>query len=275
MLNFQHLSTVKSQSNWKWHSSLRPPPRYSLPFFPSRPSVFSTAIYRVLSSSCFPPRVKSYYCSKRLLGCVSAVCRERYPPATLITQPYLENTNSESYCYIQRERQCRSRVHSWAHSGQDVLVKISYFFYLRINNWLLKMKWAATFSGRGCPWISSIESQRTFGFMTGQMPQVASRLQRVEVVRVVQRNQVLVKHYALKCSAIGYFVERHKDEKSCLCYRNWAVHFIVDIHQICLDHLNISKDSLVLLHILGRLATRPSVKFSFFIVLFVYTSYSK
>lgn len=88
-------------------------------------------MYRVLSSSRFPG-VKSYYCSKRLLGCVSVVCREKYPPATLITHPYLENTNSESWCYIHRERLCRSRVHSWAHSGQDVLVKISYF-YQHIN----------------------------------------------------------------------------------------------------------------------------------------------
>lgn len=67
----------------------------ALCLFLLQPCVFSTAIYRVSSSSCFLG-VKSYYCSKRLLGCISAVCQERYPPATLITHHYLENTNSES-----------------------------------------------------------------------------------------------------------------------------------------------------------------------------------
>lgn len=116
--NFQHHSTVTPPNNSKRHSCLHL--RCSLPFL--RPYVFfPTAIYGVLSSSRFPG-VKSYYCRERLLGCVSAACRERYPPATLITHPYLENTNSKSWCYIHRERLRRSRVHSWAHSGQDVLV---------------------------------------------------------------------------------------------------------------------------------------------------------
>lgn len=113
--------SLNRHSTQQLQATLLPSPPLLFYLFCELLFFFPTAIYGVLSSSRFPG-VKSYYCREWLLGCVSAVCRERYPPATLITHAYLENTNSERWCYIHRERLRRSRVRSWAHSGQDVLV---------------------------------------------------------------------------------------------------------------------------------------------------------
>lgn len=116
--------------------------------------------------------------------------------------------------------------------------------------------------------------------MTGQMLQLACCLQRVEVVWVVQRKQVLFRHSPLKCCTIGCFVEK------CMV-RNLAHAIVIELFTFYCSHspdlfgldqrqhLNIYKDSLVFVHILGGLATRTSVQFSSFILFFVYISYSK
>lgn len=110
------LSPPPHYSPQKWHCSL---PSSSLLFALLWPSgCFDSDLWSWEELSV--PRCKILLLPWEAWGYISAVCRGRNSPFTLITCPYLENTNRESWYPIHRVRLYCPYVHSFSHLGQDL-----------------------------------------------------------------------------------------------------------------------------------------------------------